>query len=134
VIDDIVFTTARLALRLWRDDDEARVDAMKTPAVQRGLVDDDMPAKRGGSQTDWARAMQAEHGHCFWVVERRFDGQFLGYCGLKRVDSANTPLTGTSRRAGAWRRHIGGRAMPRRRRAARSTAPLPFTTRPASAR
>ena len=24
-----------------------------------------------------------EHGYCFWAVERRADGAFLGFCGLK---------------------------------------------------
>ena len=27
-------------------------------------------------------ARQAEHGFCFWAVERRIDGAFIGFCGL----------------------------------------------------
>ena len=93
-MSDTVFTTARLALRQWRDGDDALVEAIQTPAFMRWLQDEDMPVRRPGSITERQRAMQAEHGHCFWVVERRSDGAFLGYCGLKRVDAEGTPLKG----------------------------------------
>ena len=29
------------------------------------------------------QALQAERGHCFWIVERKADGALLGFCGLK---------------------------------------------------
>jgi RimJ/RimL family protein N-acetyltransferase len=93
-MNDIVFTTGRLAMRLWRDGDDELVAAMQTPAVMRWLQDDDMPVRRPGSVTARMRALQEEHGFCFWVVERRSDRTFLGYCGLKRVDADGTSLTG----------------------------------------
>lgn len=93
--DDIILTTDRLVLRLWRDDDDAHAAAMRTPAVLRWLEDETGPPARPGSVAERMRTMQATHGHCFWVVERQNDGAFLGYCGIKRVDSDGTGLTGT---------------------------------------
>ena len=37
------------------------------------------------------RQMQAELGHCFWAVERQADGAFLGFCGLKRLNTEGAP-------------------------------------------
>ncbi|MET0365379.1 MAG: GNAT family N-acetyltransferase [Sphingobium sp.] len=89
-----VLTTRRLALREWRDGDDDHAAAMQTPAVLRWLQDENMPVRRPGSVVERMRAMQEEHGHSFWVVERQDDAAFLGYCGLKRVDAEGTSLTG----------------------------------------
>jgi RimJ/RimL family protein N-acetyltransferase len=93
--DDIVLTTHRIALREWREGDDALAAAMQTPAVLRWLQDEAMPVRRPGSIVERMRAMQEEHGHCFWVAERQSDEAFLGYCGLKRVDAEGTDLTGS---------------------------------------
>lgn len=91
---ETVLETPRLRLRTW---DEADVDIclehLNSPAIMRWL---------GPIQTRddvWASyergiASQAEHGHCFWIVERKDDGELLGFCGLKRVNAAGTDLTG----------------------------------------
>lgn len=91
----IIAETERLRLRTW---DEADIDAfmahLNTPAVMRWL---------GGVQTraDYEAAYQritasqAEHGHCFWIVERKDDGALLGFCGLKRFNSEGSDLTGS---------------------------------------
>ena len=91
---DIVATTDRLILRTWGKHDSDRFyAAMNTPAVMRWL---------GGEQDratwDAAKARldtyQRDHGHTFWIVERKVDGELLGFCGLKRVNAGGTPLTG----------------------------------------
>lgn len=87
-----MLSTARIDLRLWRDDDDERIAAIQTPAFMRWLQDADMPVRRTGSMTERMQAMQAEHGFCFWIAERRSDGALLGYCGLKRVDAVDTSL------------------------------------------
>ena len=59
---------------------------MNTPAVMRWL---------GGVQTpeEWSAAyraparLPARFGHTFWIVERKADGEMLGFCGLKRVNA-----------------------------------------------
>ncbi|WP_118857630.1 GNAT family N-acetyltransferase [Sphingomonas mesophila] len=91
----IVATTDRLVLREWRDgDSDAFYAALNTPAVMRWL---------GGVQDratwDAAKARldgyQRDYGHTFWIVERRSDGELLGFCGLKRVNAPGAgPLTG----------------------------------------
>lgn len=92
---ETVLETGRLRLRTW---DEADIDPfmaqLNTPAVTRWL---------GGVQTRahyeaaYQRivACQAEHGHSFWIVERKDDGALLGFCGLKRFNSEGSELTGS---------------------------------------
>jgi RimJ/RimL family protein N-acetyltransferase len=83
--------TPRLTLRDWREADWPEFwRVTNTPAVMRWL---------GGVATaegrDAARARlegyQRDHGHTFWVVERREDGALLGFCGLKRSNQAGGP-------------------------------------------
>ena len=75
--------TARLILRPWRQADVAPFHAMGQEAeVMRYLGP---PPKRAEAQAahDRMLACQAEHGMCFWAVERRADAAFIGFCGLK---------------------------------------------------
>jgi RimJ/RimL family protein N-acetyltransferase len=90
----IAAETERLALREWGEGDAERFYAiMNTPAVMRNL---------GGVQdrATWDAAagrimgFQRDFGHTFWLLERRDNGELLGFCGLKRVNSPGTDLTG----------------------------------------
>ena len=103
----VVAETGRLILREWGEGDGDRFYAvMNTPAVMRHL---------GGVQdrSKWEAAVgrilgfQRDYGHTFWLVERKADGQLLGFCGLKRVNSEGTDLTeqfeiGWRLRESAW--------------------------------
>lgn len=91
---EIVAETERLRLREWSEGDGDRFyAAMNTPAVMRWL---------GGVQdpATWNAALarlggyQLDHGHTFWLVERKADRELLGFCGLKRVNSDGTDLIG----------------------------------------
>lgn len=91
---DVVAETERLRLRLWREEDgDLFYSIMNTPAVMRYL---------GGVQdrATWEAALgringfQRDFGHTFWLVERKGDSELLGFCGLKRVNSPGTDLTG----------------------------------------
>ncbi|NCP14888.1 MAG: GNAT family N-acetyltransferase [Sphingomonadales bacterium] len=83
--------TARLVLRGWRDADWAAFwQVTNTPAVMRwlgGVVDAD---KRGAIRAR-LEGYQRDHGHTFWVVERKDDGALLGFCGLKRSNQPGGP-------------------------------------------
>jgi RimJ/RimL family protein N-acetyltransferase len=77
----------RLRLREWGEGDGDRFFAiMNTPSVMRHL---------GGVQdrATWDAALarleayQRDHGHTFWLMERKADDELLGFCGLKRVNS-----------------------------------------------
>jgi RimJ/RimL family protein N-acetyltransferase len=86
-VTEVVAETPRLRLRTWGPEDRQRFfDVMNTPAVMRWL---------GGVQSfsEWSTAheriagFQRDFGHSFWIVERLVDGELLGFCGLKRVNS-----------------------------------------------
>ncbi len=95
--------TERLILRSWRDEDvDAFEAACNTPAVTRFL---------GGLQTRAQveataariRAGEDEDGYCFWVMERRSDGQFLGFCGLKTLTAKGAPRSILGQPEIGWR-------------------------------
>ena len=37
---------------------------------------------------------QEERGFTFWAVERKADGELLGFCGLKIADTPGSPIEG----------------------------------------
>lgn len=83
--------TERLVLRDWLDQDwQPFWNCTNTPAVMRwlgGVCDD----ARAAAQ-ERLLGYQRDHGHTFWVVERREDGALLGFCGLKRSNQPGGPL------------------------------------------
>jgi RimJ/RimL family protein N-acetyltransferase len=85
------YDTARLTLRDWREEDwSAFFRVTNTPAVMRwlgGVMDE---AGRAAARAR-IESYHAEHGHTFWVVERREDGALLGFCGLKRSNQPGGP-------------------------------------------
>lgn len=90
----IVIETDRLILRDWEDGDSDRFyEIMNTPAVMQHLggVQD-----RGTWEAAVGRIMgfQRDFGHSFWLLERKSDGEMIGFCGLKRVNAGGTPMTG----------------------------------------
>ncbi len=82
-MSEFAIQTPRLTLRTWRDADLMPFNAM--------CRDPEVMAHLGPLQTlDETRtiitrqqALQTERGHCFWALERKDDGAFLGFCGLK---------------------------------------------------
>jgi RimJ/RimL family protein N-acetyltransferase len=86
-----VIETGRLVLRGWRDADRAPFHAMCRDAeVMRYLGGLRTPAE-SDEAVDRQIALQETLGHCFWAIERREDGAFLGFCGLK-PGPENTPI------------------------------------------
>ena len=84
---ELVAETKRLRLRTWDPQDlDPFVEATNTPAVMRWLGG---VWSREDHEAAYARLQcyQAEHGHTFWLVERKSDGALLGFCGLKRVNN-----------------------------------------------
>lgn len=85
--------TERLVLRGWRETDAEPFHAMgRDPAVMEFLgplaerADVDAAIVRQNGFLD-------SYGHCFWALERRDDGAFLGFCGIK-PGAAGTPIEG----------------------------------------
>lgn len=73
--------TGRLVLREWREEDRDHFWQMTSDAEMMRYL---LPATRESSDAaiDRMMASQAEHGHCFWVVERQSDRRTIGYCGV----------------------------------------------------
>jgi len=117
-VSEIVIATPRLYLRTWREGDDDLVRQMETPSYKRWLEDADMAPRRTGSVTERMQRMNAEQGFCFWAVERREDGAFLGYCGLKRVDAQGTDLTGAFEAGWGIREEMWGKGYAREAAAA----------------
>ena len=89
----------RLVLRDWRDEDWPEFFRLtNTLPVMRWLsdpLDDEAKAAVRRRIADCT----AQHGHCFWLVERKPDGghlsgERLGFCGLKRADAPGCPVAG----------------------------------------
>ena len=83
--------TERLILRGWRDGDIEPFHTMcNDPEVMRYLGP---PMSREVAEESAARqnGFLDSHGYCFWAVERKADGAFLGFCGLK-PGPAGTPI------------------------------------------
>lgn len=83
----VIAETGRLLLREWGEGDAERFNAiMNRPSVMRWL---------GGVQDaeEWNAAYQRilgyqrDFGFTFWIVERKADGELLGFCGLKRANA-----------------------------------------------
>ena len=72
--------TERLILRPWRDTDRDPFFALNSdPAVMEYLPAGDRASS--DAAVDKMIATETAHGHCFWAVERKADGKFLGFCG-----------------------------------------------------
>lgn len=75
--------TDRLLIRPWREADRAPYAAIcRDPRVMEFLGP--IPSREEcDAAIDRMAALQDGVGYCFWAVERRTDGAFLGFCGLK---------------------------------------------------
>ncbi|WP_114226528.1 MULTISPECIES: GNAT family N-acetyltransferase [Sphingomonas] len=92
---EVVAETERLRLRTWGPGDrEEFTRVTNTPAVMRWLGGVSDEATRNGA-FERMDGFQRDHGHTFWIVERKDDGALLGFCGLKRVNAPGAePLHG----------------------------------------
>lgn len=73
--------TARLLLRVWREEDAATLHAIRTdPRVTAtlGPVRDEPDAV-----IERQNAGIAARGYGFWAIERRADGALIGWCGVQ---------------------------------------------------
>ncbi|MBN8814567.1 MAG: GNAT family N-acetyltransferase [Sphingomonas sp.] len=75
--------TDRLILRGWRDGDIAPFHAMGNDAEVMRYLGPPMTLADAQAAGDRMNAVMAERGYCFWAVERKDDGAFIGFCGLQ---------------------------------------------------
>jgi len=89
---EVMAETERLRIRTWDFADRAEFNRLtNTPAVMRWLggVADAETTNGAFERTD---KYQREFGFTFWIVERKSDGEMLGFCGLKRANAPGADL------------------------------------------
>jgi RimJ/RimL family protein N-acetyltransferase len=85
--------TERLILRGWREDDVGSHHAMcADPAVMAYLGASPSLAE-SADVVARQQKIHADCGSCFWVIERRDTGAFIGWCGIK-PGPIGTPIEG----------------------------------------
>lgn len=113
---EAVAITERLVLRTWDESDlDEFIRITNTPAVMRWLggVWSREEHEAGFERID---QYQRDFGHTFWLVEDRKSGELLGFCGLKRVNSAGAeaiagmPEVGWRLRESVWGKGIAKEA------------------------
>ncbi|MGY2735740.1 GNAT family N-acetyltransferase [Sphingomonas sp. UYP23] len=78
--------TPRLILRGWRERDIAPFHAMGQDAEVMRYLKPPLSLDAARAAHDLMVRCLAQHGHCFWALDRRSNGAFLGFCGLKPGD------------------------------------------------
>ena len=101
-----MIATERLLLRPWRDEDGPEfVRVTNTLAVMAYLGGVRVPYD-GEALAAAQQSLQAAHGFCFWIVERKADRALLGFCGLEPDEvgpfTAQDVEIGWRLREGAW--------------------------------
>lgn len=93
--EGVAIETPRLKLRNWRETDvESFVRYTNTPAVMRWLGGVLPDAEAEGRIRDRLMLWQSSRGFTFWAVERKADGELLGFCGIKLADDEGSPAQG----------------------------------------
>lgn len=85
--------TERLILRGWRDSDRAPFHAMGQDERVMATLGPLLWRDESDALIDRLQAILETHGFTFWAVERKADGAFLGFCGLK-PGAEDTPIEG----------------------------------------
>src|SRR6478736_4858207 len=83
--------TDRLILRGWSEGDKPPFLAMCNDLQVMEFLGPALTAADVDAAVERQNGFLARLGYCFWAVERRSDGAFLGFCGLK-PGPANTPI------------------------------------------
>jgi RimJ/RimL family protein N-acetyltransferase len=114
----VVVATERLILRPWTEADRAPFrDLCASPAVME-FLGGPWSAERVDASIDRHRACQEAHGHCFWAIERKEDGAFLGFCGLRVDYLPGTPIADDVEIGWRLAEHAWGRGYAREAAAA----------------
>ncbi len=75
--------TERLIVRIWRDADRQPFHALCNDPHVMEFLGPPQTREETDAAIDRQNGFAASLGYCFWAVERREDGAFLGFCGMK---------------------------------------------------
>jgi RimJ/RimL family protein N-acetyltransferase len=91
----IPIETGRLLLRDWSEADlEPFIRHTNTEPVMRWLGGVRQPEKHRDVFRTRVMRWQRQRGFTFWIVERKSDGEILGFCGLKVASDPGSPVEG----------------------------------------
>ena len=110
--------TERLILREWRDEDRDAFLVLCNSRAVMAHLGGPATAEEVDSGIARIRACQAEHGHCFWAMECKADGAFVGFCGLKIARDPELPIDGEVEIGWRLRADLWGRGYAREAAAA----------------
>ena len=82
LMDEFRIETERLILREWREEDRGPFHAMCDDPLVMETLWPVMSRSESDALIDRIQALQIEHGHTFWALERKADAAFLGWCGI----------------------------------------------------
>lgn len=92
----VILETNRLRLRTWTEKYGALLNThCNTDAVMEHLGGK-MSAANHRKMFKWLVEQQEDYGPTFWAMERKDDGEFLGFCGLVQVDEADSTVLGAT--------------------------------------
>lgn len=80
----IKIETERLVLRSWREEDIAPFHAICGDPEVMATLGPVMDRAETAALINRVAAIEAEHGHTFWALERRADSRLVGWCGVIR--------------------------------------------------
>src|SRR3954447_7034603 len=75
--------TPRLLVRRWRETDAEPFFRINAQPEVRRFLGPEGSREESDAGLERQQASQAELGYCFWALERKADGAFLGFCGLR---------------------------------------------------
>lgn len=75
--------TERLLLRRWRGEDAAPFLAVGQDGEVMRYIGPPLTPEDVAASIARQNALADAGGTCFWAIERRTDGAFLGFCGIK---------------------------------------------------
>lgn len=105
-----VLTTRRLRLRTWRASDVAPYNRnCNTSQVMDVWLGGVVSPRRLKLEVRYFQRGQERDGYTFWVIERKRDKAFVGFCGLIRVRERRSSVLGEVEigwriRADMWRK------------------------------
>jgi RimJ/RimL family protein N-acetyltransferase len=76
--------TDRLILRSWRDADVDPFHAINSDPEVMATLGPVMSRDEVSALIERVRAIELEHGHTFWALERKQDQRLIGWCGAIR--------------------------------------------------
>jgi RimJ/RimL family protein N-acetyltransferase len=91
----VTIETPRLILRDWREEDiEPFIRDLNVEPVMRWLGGPRTTEQQVAVVRQRFMVWQEKLGFTFWAVERKADGELLGFCGLKIADDPESPVEG----------------------------------------